>query len=158
MHSSLVTVRLTSGSLLASPNHIWAGLSTVQELAKMSDIPDLSNYATKDDLNGLGGSFKYEAGYKSCTTAATIFLDNAFDFVIISGRTYRGETGYWFIYENTVTISKVDLGRSNINYSKPTGTGSIITEVTSVSSKTISVSLAQATGNTNYVCWISFYS
>ena len=34
---------LNKGLILASPNHIWAGLSTVQELAKLSDIPEMSD-------------------------------------------------------------------------------------------------------------------
>lgn len=35
---------------MASPNHIWAGLSTVHELAKLSDIPDASAFTTKDEF------------------------------------------------------------------------------------------------------------
>lgn len=109
--------------------------------------PDLSNYVTKDEL---GRSCNYEAGYKTCTTSATISLSNAFDFVVISGRAYRSDNGTWFIYSNIVTISKADIGRSTIAYSQPTGAGGLINRVTSVSSKSITVTLNGT--NTNYVC------
>lgn len=117
--------------------------------------PDLSNYVTKDELSGVSS---YEAGYKTCTTSATISLSNAFDFIIICGRTYRPANTTWFIYSNIVTLSKCDIGHSTINYSSPSGVGKIINNITSISSKSISLTLQQAEGNTNYVCWISFYS
>ena len=38
---------------MASPSHIWAGLSSVTELAKKTDIPDVSVFATKTDLQNM---------------------------------------------------------------------------------------------------------
>lgn len=85
-HSSL-----NLGTLLASPNHIWAGLSTVQELAKLSDIPEtpdipnvidkLTSTSTIDALSANQGKV-----LKDLIDAVPIGLS-----VVESGSSYSGK-------------------------------------------------------------------
>lgn len=71
---------LNIGNIVASPNHIWAGLNGVTELAKMSDLPktpsvidNLLSSSTADALSANQGRILNNAIKSSKFTTTTVF-------------------------------------------------------------------------------------
>ena len=141
---------------MGASSRAFIGLDEVTELAKQTDLPDLSNYVTQDQF---GSQLKIERGNKVLTSnTTTITLANAFDFICIMGRAYRPENGRYFIYSNDVVLTSFDVGKSTTYWTQPSGAGSFISKINSIGDKTISLTISYVSDNTNYLAWASFYS